>query len=61
MQEMADPDYVPAGTTDTDKGNSGGPQGTGDDSDMTLWLALLMASIAGALGATVYSRRKKAQ
>lgn len=56
----ADPDYVPAGTTDTDKGNSGGP-GTGDDSDMTLWLALLMASIAGALGATVYSRRKKAQ
>lgn len=57
---MADPDYVPAGTTDTDKGNSGGP-GTGDDSDMTLWLALLMASIAGALGATVYSRRKKAQ
>ena len=57
---VADPDYVPAGTTDTDKGNSGGP-GTGDDSDMTLWLALLMASIAGALGATVYSRRKKAQ
>ena len=56
----ADPDYVPAGTTDTDKGNSGGP-GTGDDSDMTLWLALLMASIAGALGATVYSRRKKTQ
>lgn len=57
---VADPDYVPAGTTDTDKGNSSGP-GTGDDSDMTLWLALLMASIAGALGATVYSRRKKAQ
>ena len=56
----ADPDYVPAGTTDTDKGNSGG-LGTGDDSDMTLWLALLMASIAGALGATVYSRRKKTQ
>ena len=54
-----------AGTpTDTDKPNDGqtgdttSPQ-TGDDSNVDLWIALMLVSACGISMATVYSRRKK--
>ena len=53
----ADPDYVPA---ENDKGDTDIPK-TGNDSNMAIWLMLLIASGAGAFGTAVYSRSKKAQ
>lgn len=53
----ADPDYVPE---ENDKGDTDIPK-TGNDSNMAIWLMLLIASGAGAFGTAVYSRSKKAQ
>ena len=36
---------------------SGIPQ-TGDNTDLTLWLGLLLVSLAGAAGTVVYSKKK---
>ena len=41
-------------------GDTGSPQ-TGDSSNMMLWIGLLAASGAGAVGMTLYSRKKKEQ
>ena len=55
-----DPDYVPAGSAGSDKGETDVPK-TSDDSNMALWLALLLVSGTGVLSTAVYSRRKKMQ
>lgn len=47
--------YDPSGAEDVK------PPQTGDNSHVTLWIALLCVSCAGILGAAVYSRRKKQQ
>lgn len=47
--------YDPSGAEDVK------PPQTGDNSHVTLWIALLCVSCAGILGAVVYSRRKKQQ
>ena len=44
-------------TTPTGGKNTTNPQ-TGDNSNTLLWVALLVASVAGILGTVVYSKRK---
>ncbi|MEE3482236.1 MAG: LPXTG cell wall anchor domain-containing protein [Lachnospiraceae bacterium] len=53
-----------SGNADTDKPNDGqtgdttSPQ-TGDDSNIALWMALMLAAGAALTGTAVYSRKRK--
>ena len=51
----ADPDYVPA---TPEKPDSGSPQ-TGDNSNIALWLGLLIVSMSGVVGTTAYVRKRR--
>lgn len=54
----ADPYFVPTDPTDPDKGDPDSPQ-TGDNSNVTLWVALLFVSGSGVLSMMAYSKKRK--
>lgn len=56
----ADPDYVPAKPGSSDQKVTKAPQ-TGDNSSISLWLALIAVSGAGAFGTVVYSRKRNSK
>ena len=56
----ADPDYVPAKPGSSDQKVTKAPQ-TGDNSNISLWLALIAVSGAGAFGTVVYSRKRNSK
>ncbi len=57
----ADPNYKPESKPETkpeDKPTADIPQ-TGDNSNMTLWIVLLLASMGGVVGTTAYARKRR--
>ncbi len=57
----ADPNYKPESKPETkpeDKPTTDIPQ-TGDNINMTLWIVLLLASMGGVVGTTVYARKRR--
>lgn len=58
-KSAADPSN-PDGTTNGDSNNADKTADTGDDANLTLWIALILLSVAGIGGTAIYTRRKRA-